>query len=264
MVAALFRKAGCFFGDRLIPPSPANPYGYYEDFGINACNAAVIEAMLAVLWGGKHGKRCDHPVHSRYEALWLAAPKTLPDVAVPSQALEEMQAKFARRPFCFKDPRFSVTLPAWRPHLPVDCRFLVVFRDAHRCTDSIMRDAGETYSPPLPVTPAWAYLQWYRNYRRLLDDFSREGAWLFVHYDDVLSGAAIHAIERFTDASVDPSRLNPEVSRARYHVRYARLRQAQRCAALYARLCARAKADLAQWSGVAGAIAGVPDGPGAF
>jgi hypothetical protein len=248
MVTALFRHSGAFFGDRLIPPSPANPYGYYEDFEINDLNAAVIQLLLAQVWQTERLVRGDHPIHRHFPALWLAAPWHIPPVSIPPTVRDAMLGKFRRQPFCFKDPRFCVTLPAWRPHLPADVRFLVVFRDPHRTVDSILRDAVESYDTPLPVTANWAYLHWWRNYRRLLDQLSTDGDWLFVHYDDVLSGRAVPAVEHFVDARVDTSQLDPRASRSKSRTGPSPFRHAAPCARLYERLRTRAAADLKRWT----------------
>jgi hypothetical protein len=247
MVAGLFRNSGVFFGNEMLTPRPANPFGYYEDREINELNAAVIQRLVRGLWTTRLFPSLVHPAHRNFLATWLAAPWHLPSVEVPATLRDRMLTKFRRQPFCFKDPRFSVTLPTWRPWLPANTRFLVVFRDPHRTTDSILRDAAESYHPPLPVTADWAYLHWWRNYRRLLGPFSHTGQWLFVHYDDVIRKAAVAAIENFAEMPVDASEVSPSVSRSRARPRPVRRRLLRRCARLYRDLCERATQDLSVW-----------------
>jgi hypothetical protein len=50
-----------------------------------------------------------------------------------------MQVQTARRPYLFKDPRFSCTLATWMPFLAAETTFLCVFREPIRTMNSIMR-----------------------------------------------------------------------------------------------------------------------------
>lgn len=248
MVAGLFRSSGAFLGDSLIPPKRANPYGYFEDPQINGLNTRIIHGMIDALWTTRLWPRRVHPIQRHEGGSWLAAPWYLPRVALPADVRSSMRAKLRRRPFCLKDPRFCVTLPVWRPLLPEDVRFLVVFRDPFRTVASILRDAVETYRPALPIDEHFAYVHWRRNYRRLLDVFARSGDWLFVHYDDVLSGTALPAIENFAAAHLDATQLDPAVSRTRTLSRRDARRVPDCCRRLYERLCRRAARDLRRWS----------------
>jgi hypothetical protein len=248
MISALFRHSGAYLGDNLLAARAANPFGYYEDPEVNALNTRVIERMVAALWTTRLCPRLVHPVHRREEAAWLAAPWYLPRVDISRDERAAMHRKLSHMPFCLKDPRFSVTLPAWRPYLPPDTRFLVAFRDPQRTVDSILRDARETYSPPLPADAHWAALCWWRNYGRLLHDFACGGDWLFVHYDGVVNGTALRAIANFAEAELDTRQVDRSVSRAQPAKLSVGRRLGNRCALLYEQLQARASADLQRWS----------------
>jgi hypothetical protein len=247
MVAALFRKSGAYLGDNLLSARIGNPFGYYEDPDINRLNADVIAQILARSWTTRFLPWTVHPIHRRAEASWLAAPWHLPRIQPDARATAAMRAKLARQPFCLKDPRFCVTLPTWRPLLPPDTRYLVVFRDPQRTADSMLRDSLEREDDPLPIDALWAAVLWWRTYRRLLRDLSRTGDWLFVHYDDVLSGAALPAISAFTAVSVDAQQLDPSVSRAQPTELQVGRRWTRRCAQLYQELRERAAEDLARY-----------------
>lgn len=45
MLAEAFVRAGHHAGDRLIPPSPANPNGFFEDLDVNAANDDLIATL---------------------------------------------------------------------------------------------------------------------------------------------------------------------------------------------------------------------------
>ncbi len=251
MVAALFRNSGMYFGDNLLPARIGNPFGYYEDPELNRLNAHVIAQVIARLWTTRLLPRWVHPVHRRAAAFWLAAPWYLPRIVPDLDVRVAMLAKFARQPFCLKDPRFCVTLPTWRRFLPPDTRYLVVFRDLQLTADSMLRDALEREDDPLPMDARWAVVLWWRSYQRLLHEFARTGEWLFVHYDEVLSGAALPAISGFAETAVDASQLDPSVSRAQPAKSHVGWHWARRCARLYEELRARAAKDLTRWASAA-------------
>ena len=122
------QEAGYFFGDNLIPPNPGNPLGYYEDRELNKLNTELIARMLFSRTLSRFPGLL-HPVHRDYFSAWLAAPPVLlPRMSRPEQK-ERIRHFLQQTPFCFKDPRFNVTLPVWRPYLPTTTRFLVVFRE---------------------------------------------------------------------------------------------------------------------------------------
>ncbi len=247
MVAALFRNSGAYLGDNLLPARIGNPFGYYEDPEINRLNSCLIAQIIGRLWTTRLFPGWVHPIHRRSAAAWLAAPWYLPPVTPEPEVRAAMLAKLARQPFCLKDPRFCVTLPTWRPLLPADTRYLVVFRDPQRTADSILRDAQEREDDPLPVNAHWAAVYWWRSYHRLLHQFAVTGEWLFVHYDQVLSGAAGPVISRFAETPVDDRQLDPSVSRARPDRLQAPRRWVRRCRRLYEELLARAAADRTRW-----------------
>jgi hypothetical protein len=268
MATALFRNSGYFFGDSLIPPGPANPFGYYEDKGLNHLNTLIISRLLFAHTLSRCSPKLLHPVHRQYLAAWMAAPAVLiPRRPMPEQE-ESIRHYLERTPFCFKDPRFNVTLPVWRPYLPEDTRFLVVFREPDRTVDSILRVASVEYQPPLPVTPRWAYLHWARNYGRILDRFADDENWLFVDYNSIVERRSLPAIRSFSEAEVDASELDPSVRLSQPSQRFNRLREARRCYRVHERLRERAARDLAKWTDRAGSIptpaaatAGTPTDP---
>jgi hypothetical protein len=243
MTAALFAETGAWQGESSYRPRAANPFGFYEDAEINRLNDELIVRMLAggwrrLLW--ELGPR----LHRDPRALWLAAPRRLRRVEAAPEQAERMRKHAGRTPFCLKDPRFGLTLPAWRPHLPAGTRFVVVFRHPDVTVDSMLREARESYAPPLPLDAHFAYLSWRRMYRRLLRH-ARQGEWFFASYDQLASGEALPALEAFAETALCPGRIRPEASRAR--LRRSPLSGAARARNLYAELERRARQDLARF-----------------
>lgn len=244
VTASLFRNTGAFRGNELYKHKTlANPNGYFEDFGITRINNCLVQRVVRFRLISRLPNWMVPPTHVDSRSLWLAAPRRISRRAVPDPIARQMRDHVSRRPFCYKDPRFSVTLPLWGPFLPENTRFLVVFREPERTVQSMLRDVNETYDPPLPLTERQAYVVWCRTYWRLLYTFVPDERWMFVSYNDVIGGKAIPAIERFTSISVDASLVDPKVSRVGEDGSGG-TNVPRRCRRLYDALVARSKRDL--------------------
>ncbi len=190
MVAGVMAGAGYFMGNRLHEARSANPKGFFEDATINGLNEILLRSVAPPELG--EGQR------------WLSAlpaDVVLPGVPGADQAMAQLTA---RTPFCFKDPRFSYTLPLWRPHLPDDTGLICVFRHPALTALSITEECRRaTYLAGVTMDPQRALETWAAVYRRILDQQDGAQPWLFVHYDQVLTRAGIEAIAGFTRAPLD-------------------------------------------------------------
>jgi hypothetical protein len=252
MVTGILAAAGYHTGDDYIPPRRANAQGFFEDNQINRINDAIIGRMIGVrrhlarCWGLR---RLLPPCERHRDFFWLSYPaQPRRPVVMPQRILGFMTQRLAAQPFAYKDPRFSITLPVWRPLLPANTRFLAVFRDPHPTVDSIRRELPEGYSTVGPLSPRYLYRSWYEHYSHLLDQESAQGEWLFVHYADILEGGSRPAVERFIGQPLDWSSVDPKLSRAQGIPPTRQDRWIQACADLYARLKERAQADRRTWS----------------
>ena len=193
MVTGVLSRAGYFMGGQLHSARSANPKGFFEDATINSLNEALLRGVSSA--DLSEGQR------------WLSA---LPqDVEIPN--LPGADAAIARltaqTPFCFKDPRFSYTLPRWRNHLPEDAGLICVFRHPALTAISITEECHRAaYLSGVAMDPDRALDIWAAVYRRILSQCEQGGhPWLFVHYDQVLNGAGIDALAQFTGAQLDAS-----------------------------------------------------------
>ena len=118
----------------------------------------------------------------------------------------------------------------------------------------MLRDAHEMYDPPLAIDETWGFTSWHRTYQRLLTEFAEPSSWLFVHYDQIISGEAIPAIESLTGHTLDTSLIDPSISRSKAKPLP---RIGKPCASVYERLCERSKHDVAARSHKAGMSAAV-------
>lgn len=246
LVTGCFRHTRHLTGMNLIPPNPANPTGYYEDYEINRLNNRIIHRLLYPFRSYRLLARFRPPPHRDWRAYWLAAPAAACRLPLPGWIRREVIDATARAPFCYKDPRFCLTLPAWRPYLPAGTRHLVVFRDFLRTADSVVRHAQENYDPPLAIDRAWALRCWNASYRRLLrwarGDRER---WMFVDADAVVDGSARAALESFVGLDLDFTHIDPALGRSR-PITAENDALVTDCRHLFAMLAREARADLAR------------------
>lgn len=198
MVAGSLANAGYFQGESLYPPRDANPKGFFEGPRINGINEALLAPIVGVEEGLSDGQR------------WLAALPTGTPLPSPPGLDPQIREAVAQQPFCFKDPRFCYTLPAWRPHLPQDTAFVCVFRHPAASARSIVKECRDaSYLSSVEMTRDRALSIWTRMYEWVLKVHRRRGDWLFLQYDQVLEGDGIQRLEDLL--GVQPDRSFPEV-----------------------------------------------------
>lgn len=203
MVAGTLAKAGFFMGDDLYPARESNPKGFFEDPFINGINEQILSQVhffrthLFRRWLERfslsHGQR------------WL---ERVPlNVAMPSspQILHQIEAVIERTPFCLKDPRFSYTLPVWRPFLK-NTLYICVFRDPVSTATSIVKECATVdYLNSVNMNFEIATEIWTLMYQHILKFHVHEGDWLFIHYNQMLSEEGLDRFEKFVGVNVDKS-----------------------------------------------------------
>jgi len=233
MVAATFRSSGAFMGDQLIKATLSNPHGYYEDRYVNRLNNDFIRRLVGPpLLGWRIRGKFFRTVHTVPGAFFMAAPRRIPELQPTPEEIDKIRSFTKREPFCFKDPRFSLTLPIWLPYLPADTGFVVVFRDPMRTVASMIRHAWEEYQPALPVTENWGYVCWQRTYLRLLRFSEGSTKWIFVNYDSLLEGSGTTRLSEFVGCALNFSQIDRKTSRSAIHD-WPKSRVGQDCRAVY-------------------------------
>lgn len=202
--AGLLAKAGYFMGNDLLEPTSENPKGYFEDRQINWLNERILFPHMA-LWRkipniNRIRSSTPGPNH-----MWLARVPLDGRLNRSETIRSEIRALVNRRPFCFKDPRFSYTLPAWRPYLD-DVVFLCVFRDPATVIASTLRSLdSEPYLANLALSASALNETWGLIYRHVMEKHRQEGRWLFLHYRQLFDQNVLAKIENFVEAPVDRS-----------------------------------------------------------
>jgi hypothetical protein len=228
MVAGTLSQAGYFMGEKFWETRDANPKGFFEDVEINKINEDILEPLIP--------KRLHIPeikirrlnlhiperVFFRHNPgnwhRWLACVPLSTEIPSSPTLVERIQKITQHEPYCLKDPRFSYTLPAWKPYLK-DTAYICVFRDPASTALSILKECSSV--PHLRdeikgVKLSWQQVlkMWTLMYEHILEKHCREGEWLFLHYNQAISEEGLDKLESFTGASVDRSFPNPDIRRS--------------------------------------------------
>jgi GT2 family glycosyltransferase len=224
MVTGTLASCGYFMGGDLWPARAANPKGFFEGPEVNGINEALLAPVLPP----------DPPL--REPQRWLGVLPEGAEVPCPPEIGVRIAALTTQSPFCFKDPRFCYTLPAWRPWLR-DTVFVCVFRHPALTARSILEEVKEAaYLQDVRLDLAHSYRLWTAMYRAVLAERRRGGGdWLFLHFDQVLTPEGLARIAALTGAAVDASFPDQKLRRPPPAVGVP-----TEALALYAELCAEA------------------------
>jgi hypothetical protein len=229
MVAGTLSQAGYFMGTNLIPARDGNPKGFFEDIEVNKINEALLAQILPSRprfigrWLFK-----DRPLSGQ---RWLSQVPLNKEIPTTPEIIERIKILVGQEPFCFKDPRFSYTLPVWRPYLN-NIRYICVFRDPYSTATSIIKEVkNEPHLHHFEIDFDRALDIWLLMYRHILKHRT-EGEWLFLHYEQILNGEGLEKLASFTDAFVD--RTFPDITLKRS---FSEKLIPQKTAAIYHELC---------------------------
>ncbi|UCH96418.1 MAG: sulfotransferase [Candidatus Aminicenantes bacterium] len=201
MAAGILSKAGYYMGENLMPATHTNPKGFFESFDIEQINEDILRKVvkkkpLFIDFFLKKNLAKGH--------YWLAKVSLRKRMKTDEFINQRIRKEIARAPFCFKDPRFSYTLPIWRPFLPKNTVFLCIFRHPTATAKSILKQIqGSRRLEYLRYNFSDAMKLWKLMYSHILYEHSTDGDWLFLHYDQLLEEEGLNKIQRFTNAVID-------------------------------------------------------------
>lgn len=230
MVAGTLAKAGYFMGDNLIPARGTNPKGFFEDREVNQINEEILAQVTPrrIEFRGKTYLN-DRPT---YGQRWLARIPLNKKIPSSPEIAERIHKITQKEPYCFKDPRFSYTLPIWKPFLN-NVVFVCVFRNPATTATSILKECHEEkYLRGLSINFRQALKVWTLMYSHILKIHRNEGEWLFLHYNQVLDGECLAKLEAFTEAAVDHSFADPNLRRS-----FSELPVSRKASNIYKLLC---------------------------
>lgn len=132
---SLLEAAGLHLGE-VLPPSPANPRGYFE-------NAAIVDINRRLLYEADRDWTCP-PARLDYRLHQLDG------LGKVAQQLSNASERWG-----FKDPRTLFTLPAWAAAVG-ECRLVGVHRNTLDIAKSLARRDGFTHDQALAIALAYA------------------------------------------------------------------------------------------------------------
>lgn len=202
MVAGCFANSGYFMGNYpLDTVDITNPKGFFEDRLVNELNEKILFPVVPKrppLIGDIFFRHI--PKSSQ---LWLSALGTNLDFKIDNEIQNQIESLIKNTPFCFKDPRFSYTLPAWQPFLK-NTVYICVFRDPVSTSKSILKQSqNRAYLKSLSVSYEQCLKMWESIYRSIINQYSPNQQWMFIHYNQVLTDYGVSRLENFTGAMVD-------------------------------------------------------------
>lgn len=211
MVTGALASANYFMGKQLLPARYANPKGFYEDREVNDINEALLDGCVSQRIRIMGIELLRH--RPLYGHRWLAR---IPVGKEMSASSNELKARILNlvhdEPYCFKDPRFSYTLPVWRPFL-TNTVFVCVFRNPAVTANSIIHECHSN-NYDLRINFKHALEVWTLMYQHVIEIHRHQGEWLFVHYNQLLTTIGLDKLQSFTGAAVDRSFPDPSLSRS--------------------------------------------------
>lgn len=204
MLAGYFAKAEYYFGDHYLKKNNSNPKGFFEDYEVNTINEDILKKSVKNM--PEIIRYLFYRDRTFYRARWLASLNTASSIKTDDVINARIKERLEKEPFCYKDPRFSYTLPIWKV-LSSNTVFLCIFREPQNTARSILKECRA--SKPLrklKMTYDQALEIWFNMYQHITLNYQKakdQHNWLFVHYNQVLSGERKVEMERLTGAQID-------------------------------------------------------------
>lgn len=204
LTAGLFAKSGYYMGDELLAARDANPKGFFESQEINNLNEEIIQLVTPQRirfrrWSFPRSRPTDFQ-------RWLSRIPLDTKMKTTPAIDKKIKEKVLQEPFCFKDPRFSYTLPVWIPLLK-NTVFIVVFRHPYSTMVSIEKECNnELYLKNLKISRDDIFEVWSLMYKHILRSYQNDqqtNKWLFIHYEQILDKTALTLLYKLTSAKID-------------------------------------------------------------
>ncbi len=212
MLGGIFHDAGYFMGDRLHKPRESNPKGFFEWYKINKINEDLLtpfnqkNLFAHFMWTFHKKYTVSNPGNNQ---RWLMSIPTKTKLSSSDSHLEkEIQEVLKREPFCYKDPRFSYTLPLWQDYIKKyktgETVFICIFREPDITVESILKECrSQDYLSSLYINHKQAYRVWTDIYSRILNMHAASYSnILFVHYNQLYDGSALKELSEYLEANL--------------------------------------------------------------
>ncbi len=220
MLGGILHQAGYYMGDKLHKPEPSNPKGFFEWMTINQINEKILDAygrrnLTARFFEVFFKKSTVYNPVGRNQRWLISLPVSV-DVTRPVPDVEpEIKDVTEREPYCYKDPRFSYTLPVWEKFLKPDTVLLCVFREPDITVNSILKECrSRDYLKSLYINRSMAYGVWFNMYSHiLLKHAPMFKNLVFVHYNQIYSGTAVPMLSEMLNVSLQKDFVEEDLKR---------------------------------------------------
>jgi len=201
MTAGLFRNSGRFQGSRLHQATSENTKGYFEDAKINKLNNSIL-AQYTPKRKNYSGidYQCDAPEQS---GGWLSRIPLNEQIIATTSQQKEIERWIKKEPFCYKDTRFCYLIDLWYKSSS-NTRMICVYRRPDIVVESILNNCRvHKHLHKFAISVDQAFQVWILMYKHILNKHIKKGKWLFLEYEDILSGQAYNALELFSETAID-------------------------------------------------------------
>ena len=217
LASGLFAKSGFFMVDNSWDSRESNPKGFFEDEEVNEINEDILQPLVP-----KRLKFLGITIFKNRPLKWE---RWLSEVALDAKiksipSIEKRIEKLtSRKPFCFKDPRFSYTLEVWRPFLE-DTIYICVFRNPMKTVNSMIKECIDTSKLKIPnreiiINIKQGFRIWSLMYKHILNKHSKVGTWIFLHYNQLFDVKVLRNLGNITGANIDYSFPDKAFNRSR-------------------------------------------------
>lgn len=208
LVAGLLRSAGYNYGPDLLEPDASNPRGYFESSRINDVNEAILADCGLPWWLEPFANHLGFRDAGR-GLRWLNQVPAHWPLQADAEQKRVIRRLTRNEPFCFKDPRFSYTLPCWASALE-DPVVLYVVRHPLGAARSLVKHARRRgYAERLGMDLEEALAVWRATNRyALTNSYGTVGEWRIVMFHDFFGGAAVNVVEAALGVTADTSHID--------------------------------------------------------
>lgn len=205
MLAGTLYQSGYYLGEKLHKPEISNPKGFFEWMTINQINELILapyakQGFKVKLIETFLKKGTVYNPRGKNQKWLLSLPletevnNSMPEVET---TIKEVLAK---EPFCYKDPRFSYTLPVWEKFLKPDTVFICVFREPDITVNSILKECqSRQYLRTLYINRHMAYNVWLNIYAHAFKHAAHLENMVFIHYDQVFDGTGLQILSKILE-----------------------------------------------------------------
>ncbi len=218
MITGILEKAGCFTGEKsdYLKSNKSNPKGFFEDKDVNTINEDILKETLITI--PETIRKLFFPSFTFYRARWLAKLPLNKIIKSTEGINRRIKNILKKEPFCYKDPRFSYTLPIWLKFLDSNTKYIVVYREPSKTINSILRECKENPGlQALKMDKSLASKIWVSMYSHILKNYkqsSHKENWIFFHFDQIFNQKKVEQMESFFNLKLDVNFAEKKLSRS--------------------------------------------------